>query len=135
MRTYRLAGRRDDALTLARLLVERTDDQRRLGVAANIFGVYGEPGEARAILARLETMPPGVARREASLVPAYLGLGDTTQALAALERAADRDGDLMLAMVPGDMIWNPVRSSPRFAAVLRRMNLDPALFASPRGRQ
>jgi tetratricopeptide (TPR) repeat protein len=135
IRTYRAAGRPDDALGLTRLLVERTDDQRRMGIAANIFGVYGETGEARAILSRLEAMPAGVARREASLAPAYLGIGDTTQALAAMERAAAGDGDLMFAVVPSDMIWDPVRSSPRFAGVLRRMNLEPALFTAPRGRQ
>jgi hypothetical protein len=38
-------------------------------------------------------------------------------------------------VVPSDMIWDPVRSSPRFAGVLRRMNLEPALFTAPRGRQ
>jgi hypothetical protein len=52
-----------------------------------------------------------------------LAMGDTTAAMAALERATDAN-ELWPAF-PGvlDPIYDPIRSSARFHALLRRVNL------------
>jgi TolB-like protein len=48
--------------------------------------------------------------------------GDTARALDWLERACD-DRDPNLPYITCEPLWDPVRSDPRFQALLRRMNL------------
>jgi serine/threonine-protein kinase len=97
----------------------------RQGYLAYVYAKSGNRARAQQIVDRLE------ARRKAERVPpvsflvAYLGLGEYDKALDALEEAA-RDHDVSLfsvsSLVP-DEIYDPVRSNPRFTAVLRQMNL------------
>jgi hypothetical protein len=55
---------------------------------------------------------------------ASLGLGDTTRAFDALERATDA-GEIWSNWFPlADPIYDGVRESPRFAALARRVGLD-----------
>jgi hypothetical protein len=42
-----------------------------------------------------------------------------------MERAAAGDGDLLLGHIPTNGLYNRVRKSTRFAAVMRRFNVDP----------
>lgn len=64
---------------------------------------------------------PGVAMQWLALVYAFLG--DEPDALAWLERSADRHEfqALNLAVHP---IYRPMRNSPRFEALKKRMGLD-----------
>lgn len=131
---YRAAGRTAEQLAVARRLVSMIDDPRRLGIAAGSLARGGAAGEGRAILARIEALPPRTPGRNAGLALGYLGLADTARALSAMERAAAMtSGDLLFATVPSDPVFDPVRSSPRFAAVLRRFNLNVAVLTGPRG--
>lgn len=51
----------------------------------------------------------------------YMGLGDKTHAFQWLEKGYTvRDGDMVLLRV--SPLWDPLRSDPRFDALLRRMN-------------
>jgi hypothetical protein len=59
-------------------------------------------------------------------------LGDTAQALTALEEIARRGG-LGVNTPLGEKHFDPVRASPRFAAIVRTLGLDVALFTSPNG--
>jgi serine/threonine-protein kinase len=124
--TVFIAGRREEAVGLARRFLTTTSAPRRLGNYAALLAMAGARGEAEAILGKLEAVthePPGL---NAGLACTYLGLGDTTRALHVMERAAAADGDLLLGTVPTNALYDPVRKSPRFAAVMKRFNLDPA---------
>ena len=62
-----------------------------------------------------------------------LGAGDTTTALDFLERAA-RARDAIGFLAPlGFPAYDPIRGSARFAAVVRALGADPALFIRPMG--
>jgi hypothetical protein len=52
----------------------------------------------------------------------YLGLGEKDQAFAWLEKAYEDRSSLIL-FLKGDPIWDPLRSDPRFADLLRRIGL------------
>ena len=56
----------------------------------------------------------------------YVGLGEKGKAFEWLERGYERHS-LGLAGVDlkVDPLWDPLRSDPRFADLLRRMNLQP----------
>jgi len=131
---YRAAGRTADQLSVARRLVSMIEDPRRLGIAGGTLARGGAQAEGRAVLARIEALPPRAPGRNAGLAIAYLGFADTARALSAMERAAAMTGgDLLFATVPSDPVFDAVRSSPRFAAVLKHFNMNVALLTGPRG--
>ena len=105
----------------ARDLVDRLSpyDSRTLWTLA----VIGDTATALQRLRELERRrpTPWLSRTTRSFV--MLAMGDTTAAMAALERATDAN-ELWPAF-PGvlDPIYDPIRSSARFHALLRRVNL------------
>lgn len=54
-------------------------------------------------------------------VKPYLGLGDKDKALTWLEKGY-QEHDQGLCFLKVNWTWDPLRSEPRFQAVLRRMN-------------
>lgn len=122
------AGRRAEALVLARRMIP-VSTVRRQGFYAAALGLFDARDEAAAVIRSIEprSAAPGAM---AGLVVAYLGVGDVEHALTAMETVAAGDGDLLLASVPAMPIFDPIRQNPRFAAVLKRFNLDVARLAA-----
>jgi serine/threonine-protein kinase len=58
-----------------------------------------------------------------ALAEVHLGLGENEAALECLERGCDERSTLLL-WLQGDALYDPVRSHPRFAALVKRMALD-----------
>jgi hypothetical protein len=56
----------------------------------------------------------------------YLGLGDNTLALSMLERAAANHDSFFSSESMAESFFDPIRSEPRFAAIVKRVGLDPA---------
>ena len=131
--SYYHAGRTAEAVATAERLLRRNPSAALLASAGFALARSGDPALTRAHVARLEAMPTDAPRRNATLTYLYLGLGDTAKALAAMERAAAGDGDLLFTVAPFSEAYDAVRSSPRFAAVLRRYNLDVERLTAPRG--
>ena len=115
-------GRRDEAVEALRqeAIIAPGDafPQALLGWA---LGVAGHRQEALTILGDLER------RRSESYVGGVLlawvclGLGDHDQAISWLQRGAEERDGLMLHLNKF-FIFDPLRSDPRFQALLRRMN-------------
>jgi tetratricopeptide (TPR) repeat protein len=83
----------------------------------------GNVAEARALLSRLHV------KAEHAYVPAscfawtHFGLGEIDEAFAWMERAID-EFDPMMTPIKSYPFLDPIRSDPRFVALLRKMNLE-----------
>ena len=131
--TLMAAGRYQDAAEFARKMIPLTMNTRRLGVYGWILGVAGAPDETRVILRRIDALPPTSWGRNSALMYLYLGVGDTARALDALDRSAAGDGDLALAQAVTSPLMDGLRKTQRFAAAMRRFNLDLSLVTAPDG--
>ncbi|HEV8446609.1 MAG TPA: protein kinase [Gemmatimonadaceae bacterium] len=127
--TFVAVEEKDSATFYAHRMLSLSNSAGRLGVAARALALAGHTAEAKAITQRLEATPTNTWLRNTGLVMAYAGLGDSANAVAAMERAAAGDGELLPTYT-----WNCAYSfptGPRALAVWKRYNLDPAKFARP----
>jgi TolB-like protein/Tfp pilus assembly protein PilF len=88
---------------------------------AYAYGAAGDRGRAMSELERLKSMAPGGRVRPFSLALVYLGLGDHGHALDNLELALAADSQMM-AWLGRDALFDPLRSEPRFGALMKRLN-------------
>jgi tetratricopeptide (TPR) repeat protein len=88
---------------------------------AYAYGAAGYRDSAMAELEALKKMSPGGRVLPFNLALVYLGLGDHGRALDNLERALAADSQMM-AWLGRDTIFDPLRSEPRFRALLKRLN-------------
>jgi TolB-like protein/Tfp pilus assembly protein PilF len=94
-----------------------------LGVTARAYGRAGQRARALQVLDELKErervgyVPP------APFVNAYVGLGDTDNALASLERAFQERSNIIQSLRTHPL-YDPLRADPRFAELLRRAGLD-----------
>jgi serine/threonine-protein kinase len=117
----------------ARGLVRGTLPLPFSGIAAYVLGATGDRAGALAIVRELEARPRGQWYVASALGYAYLGVGDTARALSALEAAAVTHERPTLTFA--DPVFDPVRQSRRFAAVVTRYGLDVRRFTSPRAER
>src|SRR6185369_17450882 len=91
-------------------------------VTAWLGYAYGASGDRMRAMAEIEELkkkslhgyvPPF------NLAIVYLGLGDRTQALEYLEKADAADSQWLI-YIGGDRIFDPLRSEPRFVALMRK---------------
>jgi hypothetical protein len=84
----------------------------------------GKRSEARKILNELDQISKRKYVASAPIAIIYIGLGEKDQALQWLEKAYDeRLWEIgMLKVAP---VFDPLRSDPRFAVLLRRVKLTP----------
>ena len=99
------------------------------GFRANVHASAGDRETAMRI-ARDISAKPHAWSAQTALAWTYLGLQDTTRALDALERATDVHEMWYVWYSLGFRIYDPVRGSARFAALVRRVGLDEKIFTS-----
>jgi Flp pilus assembly protein TadD len=89
-----------------------------------IYGLAGEKHEAQKSIDELNEVARHRYVAPALFVNAYLGLGDKETALTWMQKGIDEhDQGLICSKV--DPILDPLRSEPRFQAMVRRMNFPP----------
>ncbi|MFN2564333.1 MAG: protein kinase [Gemmatimonadaceae bacterium] len=128
------AGRPAEALREAKIIEPLGDRYPPVfGVVGYCHAVTGDSAAAAAVRRRLE----GIARTRRGYAAAvgmvYLGLGDRANALSWLERSAREREAFFGSTSLAANVFDPLRPDPRFAALLRTINLDPAILAAPRG--
>lgn len=81
----------------------------------------GDRARAMALLEDLKQMSPGGEVAPANLALLHLGLGDYPRAIDELERAYTASSQA-LVWLKIDRIYDPLRSDPRFIALMRRLD-------------
>jgi len=91
------------------------------GYVGYAYGMSGDRTRAMAMLATLNGASPHSEAAPFSVALVYLGLGDHARALDYLEQAYAA-GAQSLVWLKVDRIYDPLRSEPRFKALMKRMN-------------
>ena len=86
------------------------------------YAVSGNVARAREILANLVNQPNTRGTLSLAVANLYIGLKDKDRAFEWLAKAVDQH-DVSL-FVQSDPLYDPLRSDPRFAALLHSMNLN-----------
>jgi len=90
------------------------------------YAVAGRTGEAQKVLDRLSDLSKQKYVPAWSRAVIYLGLGEKDKAFEWLEKAyQERSTATGLCVLKVSPLFDPLRSDPRFADLLRRMNLTP----------
>jgi TolB-like protein/Tfp pilus assembly protein PilF len=128
------AGRPTDALREAKLIEPLGDRYPPVfGVLGYCYARTGDRNAAEILRARLEETTRRRRGYAAAVGMVYLGLGDNANALTWLERSAREREAFFGSTSLAASIFDPLRAEPRFAALVRTINLDPGILASPRG--
>ncbi len=123
--TYRDQGIFEKAIAAHRRAMEVSGDSApMMGWLGLTLGLSGNASEARALLERLYRKAAQGYVPPTSLAWIHLGLGEIDTAFEWLNRAVD-ECDQLLMPIKSYRFLNPIRSDPRFAALLRKMNLEP----------
>jgi tetratricopeptide (TPR) repeat protein len=101
------------------------------GQAIYLIGRSGDVARATAMIKPLRALPDTTWLKHTALAYASLGINDTTSALNEFD-AALRTGEILPNWIPfGHPMFDGIRGSARFAAVLRAYGLDEKLFIPP----
>jgi adenylate cyclase len=93
------------------------------GFLGYAYAKSGDRDKAQAILAELNQMSSRQFVSPFCTAIVYLGLGDTARALDGLEKAYEVRSQWML-WLKMDPMFDPLRSEPRFIALLKKVGLD-----------
>lgn len=88
------------------------------------LGLGGKAPEARSLLERLHAKASPGYVPPTSFAWIHLGLGEIDAAFEWLDRAVDECDQFMMPIKSYEF-FDPIRSDPRFLALLRKMNLEP----------
>jgi eukaryotic-like serine/threonine-protein kinase len=117
-------GRPDEAVTAIETVPQRVAIPLANCLRGSIYARAGRISDARKLLDEMQKLslrnyvpPTGVAML-------YIGLGEIDLGLDWLEKAVD-EHDSFIIMLIYDPSLDPLRSHPRYHALLRKMNLEP----------
>ena len=89
-----------------------------------VYARTGNRSEAQKALAELQEQSKQRYISPAVIALIYAALGDKDQAFAWLEKSVE-EHDLTTARLKVDQRFDPLRSDPRFAELVRRVGLTP----------
>jgi len=121
-RTYLAKGLYREALAELQKEQDLSATNFHLGYLGYSYTGLGERSKAQQMLAELK------AKSGKEYVPAYvfavlhMGLGEKDRAFAAMEQAV-QERSTILILLNRDPVWDPIRSDPRFADLVRRVGL------------
>jgi Flp pilus assembly protein TadD len=98
------------------------DDPLIIGDLGWCYASGGRPDEARALLTELVVRARSDWVSPVALAVIHVGLGEHAEALDQLERAYEQRA-YRIVQLTVDARWDPIRSDPRFRALVRQVGL------------
>jgi eukaryotic-like serine/threonine-protein kinase len=89
------------------------------------YAVAGRRAEAQKLLAKLNELSKQKYVPALHMVRIYAGLGEKDKAFEWLKKSYEERSIALFSDIKLDPAYDPLRSDPRFADLLRRMNLQP----------
>jgi tetratricopeptide (TPR) repeat protein len=123
------ADRGAEARVLAEQLLRSSREIGTRGAAAYAIGRARDTARTRELIEELRQRQQEW-RSSTALIRAYSGVRDTTGMLEAMERAVDIKDPLVMSTPLADKLFDPVRGSARFTAVVERLGLDPTRYTA-----
>lgn len=115
----------DEAVAAQRAAVKASGEASgQIGWLGLTLGLGGKTVEARSLLGRLHAKASQTYVPPTSFAWIHMGLGETDAAFEWLDRAVDGCDQFMMPIKSYEFL-DPIRSDPRFLALLRKMNLEP----------
>ncbi|MGH9903303.1 MAG: tetratricopeptide repeat protein, partial [Pyrinomonadaceae bacterium] len=122
-RAYALKGMYDEAIAEGlKARAVPANGASALGALGYVYAVAGRPREARALLAELKELSGKGHVSPFYMALIHAGLGEKEEALRHLEENY-RQRDEWLALLKVDPAFDGLRAEPRFAGLLKKMNL------------
>jgi TolB-like protein/Tfp pilus assembly protein PilF len=101
------------------------------GLLGYAYAVTGRPERARAVLRSIDSTNVATGNA-AAIARIYVGLGNLSAALDWLDRAADAHDPFFGSEPLASPLFDPLRDDPRFAAIVRKANLNADVLAQQR---
>jgi tetratricopeptide (TPR) repeat protein len=121
---YLYVGRYEDAIPEFEHARELAPDVATVhGLLGYAYAVTGQANRSRSVLQAIDSTDVTTGNA-AAVARIYLGLGDTSAALSWLDRAADAHDPFFGSEPLASPLFDPLRKDPRFAEVIRKVNLD-----------
>jgi tetratricopeptide (TPR) repeat protein len=119
-------GQADEAIPVLEKALTFTDRSPAvIGVLVRAYAHAGRRAEALRLLDELKRRQQEGYVPTAAFVNAYLGLGDNERAIVWLQRAYEEQS-MIMQYIKVHPFFDPLRSDPRFADLVRRVGLDRA---------
>lgn len=113
-----------EAITTFHKSVELSTSPLMLASLGHAYAIAGRRGEAQKILVQLDNLSKERYVSAYDRAAIYVGLGDSEQALAWLERAYQEHSQFMI-YINTDPRFDSVRNKARFQELVRRLKLPP----------
>jgi tetratricopeptide (TPR) repeat protein len=115
---------KDGIAELDKVLAMAPGNTRALSRLGYAYAVTGTRGEAQKVLNQLNALSAHKYVPAIDMADIYAGLGEKDKAFEWLEKGYE-ERSLAFGDIKVDPAFDPLRSDPRFADLLRRMNLQP----------
>jgi len=121
--SYLQLGRYDEAIAEINRGAAYGEGPLALVRKALVYGRSGHAEEARRALAKLERISGSRADRTVILLIAYSGTGQKERVIELLQKAYSEHSNAV-TQIKVDPMYDPMRSDPRFADLVRRLRLE-----------
>ena len=122
---YERNGRYAEAITSYRKAIGYYGGSPSLfvGFLGHVYGKDGQTEEAKKILTELQDLSRQQYVSPFALAIIHLGMGQKDQAFALFQEALE-ERSTQMSFLKYEFRFDPVRSDPRFIALLKKANLD-----------